>query len=616
MAAPPAYAQATDRPSLDYAPTEYLVGGKKTDPLLTVEQLRGHLALIHSACELRRRVEALAPSQDLASQLFYLPQDNERKWSWFLGLAVERFTLWCRSLEENDLEQHGMDVIPPSDVLLIFQTYLLNPGWFREDCHRIKECKWLFGVADFMSKSLGQMPEFLEASPKAEREKLWTKRCNVPFDPFDAAVVMASKPIECPCCATNIAVPYADETGTGYLQYRFSVSCPNCSMVIDKSILGMVKLAHDLVAMKSDSSTFLAGALWTPEKDLLDISRAELIRMKMENHIRLDTVQDILKKVKFKPERLIQLVTTGFDYIRLWSRMSSAYIDDRPFSVDLTSAALRQSSFNDKMFKLGWTHPGVFNGDEERVLVHCIARYHAFLDLLSTDSRGMGVPTLDIDLAWHTHQLMPTKYREDMQTLLKRSLDHDDTILESTLESAFDSTSRVWQKRFGTRYTHCGCPVPGDTIGSKLGKLLNSSSSSIGNTTRPFIAPEGGRDDMAALTHPSDHNAVYTLTHKKYCEALRTERSNKHSKRMEKEVKTFMKKKTSDAKDHDEEAIKRRLHEGHHPAFLTPIPMEEYEDPQAKCASFGGAVVMQRGGVIVSKLAFCSSSLKTRSLWF
>ena len=90
MAAPPAYAQATDRPSLDYAPTEYLIGGKKAEPLLTVEQLRGHLALIHSACELRRRVEALEPSQDLASQLFYLPEDNERKWSWFLGLAVER----------------------------------------------------------------------------------------------------------------------------------------------------------------------------------------------------------------------------------------------------------------------------------------------------------------------------------------------------------------------------------------------------------------------------------------------------------------------------------------------------------------------------------------------
>ncbi|KAH8823293.1 hypothetical protein DL96DRAFT_1469407 [Flagelloscypha sp. PMI_526] len=605
MGAPPGYAQATERPSLTYAPTKYSIGGRTMEPLLTIEQLRGHLALINSNCELRRRVEALEPEQDLASQLFYLPQGKERKWSWFVGLAVERFAIWCESLREDDLDNHGLNILPPPDVLMVFQSYLLNPGWFREDTHRIKLCKYLPAVADLMAKSLSRMSEFVELPAPIERVELWAERCNVPFDPFDSAVVLASKPIYCPHCSTRIAVPYADATGTGYLQRRFSVPCPSCSMTIDKDVLGMVKLANDLARLKTDSEQTLAnatnrGALWTPEKDLFDTPRTNAVRLSIERRVRVDSVQDILTKVKFKPDIMRQLVHDGFEYPKLWSRITSAYVNTTPFSVDLVGAVLRQSSFNAKMFSLGWTHPGAFNGDEERVLVHCIARYHAFLDILSTDSHGMAVPTLDIDLAWHTHQLMPTKYRLNMELLLKRSLDHDDTILESTLETAFDSTSRLWQKRFGTRYTHCGCPVPGDTIGAKLGKLLGSPTTS----TQPFLAPEGGRDDMAALTHPSDHNAVYTLSHKKYCDVLRAERMTKHKKRKEQEVKAFMKKRDSDGKDLDEEAIKRRLNDGHDPAFLTPIPMEEYEDPKADCASFGGQVVLQRGGVIVSVSTF------------
>ncbi|KAH8824704.1 hypothetical protein DL96DRAFT_1712950 [Flagelloscypha sp. PMI_526] len=571
MAAPPGYAQATDRPSLAYAPTKYSIGGKT----------------------LRRRVEALELDQDLASQLFYLPKGNERKWSWFVGLAVERFPIWCESLQENDLDNHGLNVLPPPDVLMVFQTYLLNPGWFREDTHRITLCKHLPAIADFIAKSLSRMDEFVESSAPIERVELWAERCNIPFDPFSSAVVLASKPLYCPHCSTRIAVPYADATGTGYLQHRFSVSCPSCSMVIDKDVLGMVKLAHDLARLTSDPEQTLAGALWTPEKDLLDAPRTSSVRLGIDRRVRMNSAQDILTQVKFKPDNMRQLVHDGFEYPKLWNRIKSAYANGSPFSVDLVGAVF--PSLYSHIFPaspLVGPTPGAFNGDEERVLVHCIARYHAFLDILSTDPHGMAVPTLDIDLAWHTHQLMPTKYRLNMELLLNRSLDHDDTVLESTLETAFDSTSRVWQKRFGTRYTHCGCPVPGDTIGAKLGKLLGSPNTS----TPPFLAPEGRRDDMAALTHPSDHNAVYMLSHKKHCDVLRAERATKHKKRKEHEVRAFMKKKDSNGKDLDEEAIKRRLKDGHDPAFLIPIPMEEYEDPQADCAPFGGQVVYSETG--------------------
>ncbi|KAH7910332.1 hypothetical protein BJ138DRAFT_1153215 [Hygrophoropsis aurantiaca] len=78
------------------------------------------------------------------------------------------------------------------------------------------------------------------------------------------------------------------------------------------------------------------------------------------------------------------------------------------------------------------------------------------------------VPTLDIDLAWHTHQLMAGEYKNDCATLVGKYVDHDDKVEEGHLATAFDVTCRVWQDRYGVPYMHCGWPLPGDTIGQKL----------------------------------------------------------------------------------------------------------------------------------------------------
>ena len=60
--------------------------------------------------------------------------------------------------------------------------------------------------------------------------------------------------------------------------------------------------------------------------------------------------------------------------------MFLAYTDDRIFSVDLVGAVIRQGAFVDKMHDFGWTEPGYFDHKEdELVLVHSIARYHAWV---------------------------------------------------------------------------------------------------------------------------------------------------------------------------------------------------------------------------------------------
>jgi len=65
-------------------------------------------------------------------------------------------------------------------------------------------------------------------------------------------------------------------------------------------------------------------------------------------------------------------------------------VPDLVFSIDLAAAVLRQASFIEKMAGLGWTSS---NGDEGQ-LVRSVARYHAFLDLMTANPGSFFVPTL------------------------------------------------------------------------------------------------------------------------------------------------------------------------------------------------------------------------------
>lgn len=53
------------------------------------------------------------------------------------------------------------------------------------------------------------------------------------------------------------------------------------------------------------------------------------------------------------------------------------------------------------------------------------------------------------------------------------------------------------------QYSHCGCPIPGDSIGQKLSRLIGAQS------TPPSHLLPFNRPDLLSATHPSDHNAVH-----------------------------------------------------------------------------------------------------------
>ena len=69
-------------------PDTFTIGAHSTpSPLVQISQVKGHLALLRAFAELRAKVESTSPEEWGVSNV---PPDQERRWNWFVALAVER----------------------------------------------------------------------------------------------------------------------------------------------------------------------------------------------------------------------------------------------------------------------------------------------------------------------------------------------------------------------------------------------------------------------------------------------------------------------------------------------------------------------------------------------
>ena len=98
---PPPYTSTTtsgvpsNAPPPSYTfPTSFTIGGTRTDSLLVnIPQVQGHLALLHAFAQLRTEIEVSEVS--LTGTIPDMPTDKEKRWAWFVALAVERYGICC-----------------------------------------------------------------------------------------------------------------------------------------------------------------------------------------------------------------------------------------------------------------------------------------------------------------------------------------------------------------------------------------------------------------------------------------------------------------------------------------------------------------------------------------
>ncbi|KAG0698466.1 hypothetical protein DFH29DRAFT_1002779 [Suillus ampliporus] len=476
------------------------IGSQRTPgPLVSTTQVKGHLRLLRAFHNLRVIVEEC---KDRRIPAFAAQMDRDSRWIWFITLAIDRFERWVKSLQFVPLEKFISKQFPPIDVWMIWHAYLLNPCWYEEDCERLIVLQQLRLLNMFVVASI-DVGKLAKNRPSESRIAAWHKQTGSFFDPFDAMEELTHKQMECPRCRTRVFVPFVNDNGTGYSEQQFSALCPlpGCRLKITKGNLAVAKFVRDLTESEDGNENYMAGSLFFGNGKR-DPRRAKAIKDQLmqssqfcrknprssnQRISRLDWEKEIKESIGYSWPLLKDAIAIALrdqpEATR--TKILSAYEDDSPFSI---TSSPQPGSFKD--------------GDKLQVLDHALLRYHCFLDLAAASPNLMPVPTIDIDLIWHSHQLMGGRYGVDCEIYVGRRVDHPLTTEETILSAALDNTCRAWQSRFHIPYMQCGCPAPDETVFERLLRIIRQYTG-----TRTRLQASLHPDHLPA-THPSIHNAV------------------------------------------------------------------------------------------------------------
>lgn len=84
-------------------------------------------------------------------------------------------------------------------------------------------------------------------------------------------------------------------------------------------------------------------------------------------------------------------------------------------------------------------------------------RYTRFMDLQAAHPDRVAIPTVDIDLAWHTHILSPRSYAAWTLKKMGSILDHTDKMDETLLCTSFEWTCQAYMAKYSSPYSECTC---------------------------------------------------------------------------------------------------------------------------------------------------------------
>eukprot|EP01084_Bolivina_argentea_P006764 12800_1 len=115
----------------------------------------------------------------------------------------------------------------------------------------------------------------------------------------------------------------------------------------------------------------------------------------------------------------------------------------------MTDAIKRQCKFIRKMIKINMFDPITLDKIKASII-----RYDQFLQSMWAPNKPQGlvmVPTLDLDLIWHSHQLNPIGYYTFCTTRSphKRLVTHDDNLGDDVLARNGLGTQQFWDSRYG-----------------------------------------------------------------------------------------------------------------------------------------------------------------------
>jgi Glycine-rich domain-containing protein-like len=441
------------------------------------------------------------------------------------------------------------DSMPPLDVLMVLHSFMLNPRSFLEDCIRQNKMglwhagfPWAEVDACINSEAFTYIPQADSiTSFEATASRAWGNLDEPPIRKTSCPDCGSS--VECAWTQGNLGstIENAFEGGQGFADKNFFVNCGSCRSGITHETLCLFKFRRDIERLQelelplpgtilSLKGTIPAATITiAPKKrDVLFPNRlimaGELrqklvaltnpqfayIRNMMAVRGALDKAlrdRSLVSEAKGLPNRTSKKL--HFEQKISIRRMMSRYWGNAsPFALDLVGAVLRQGIFIDKMKSIDWIHSPAL----ESTITRLLSKYMMFFQIIAQYPGHVAVPTLDVDLAWHTHQLNPPAYYAySVKQTGDNFVDHDDKIDENQLSDAFEWTSKRYQKiTGGLVYSECTC-----WYCEAIREIHNNESlrtSAVTSVAKDHALRLHDRDDVsgnpAKSPHVSAHNAV------------------------------------------------------------------------------------------------------------
>ncbi|KAI5467827.1 hypothetical protein BGZ63DRAFT_431370 [Mariannaea sp. PMI_226] len=541
-----------------------------------------------------------AKVKDPKEQLLVLSKIREKRWALYVARAVDRYEAWWKAIADGPrLTQEFMQTpnsplfedfpkghdskywqaqsLPPLDVLMVLHSHMLNPHNFLEDCLRAGHRRlWRSGLP--WDKINSAIDADFNYDATDEDKARWVETTGRAWENTEDPI---TKILTCPVCSTRIHVPWTtcglDEhpktserpglVGSGYGDGKLDTRCDNCATVINKEFLSVAKFCRDARDLLTNDypmpGTIINPTNGEPERYnpprysiqrdaqtfpnrmiqlVLRISIQELVSTpSLHMPPTMNSVRDLVEQT-LQDQRSLRAIeqppTLGRVRLAPVARLSVRKMMSRywenfsPFALDLCGAVMRQGIFSEKMYKIDWLHAPTARD----TMVRLCEKYKRFLSIMGRHPAKVAVPTLDVDLAWHTHQLSPSAYFAYTKAVAKTFVRHDDKIEEDKLQDSFEWTSKVYQETYGEVYSECTCwycesvrTSHISTIGKVFGKSNNEKISEAFYTsgTANLCPPNNS-------AHMSAHNAVRSTNFLSAAEQKVFERhSQVHQRRLE-----------------------------------------------------------------------------------
>ena len=410
------------------------------------------------------------------------------------------------------------------DVAIIFHAHCLNPYRFFADMNRRHVNLWNRGLAFPLERLFSLIARGVWSDPASERLWLATGK-SAPYqlwssDPAQGGQLGLQDPrFTCPWCSRTEEIPVAEFTRT-HTTKSSPTKCRSCGHQFNADTLSAKYLQIDLLDfLKRGNGWFTAPAACqlifrivkgavsgvhnatTPEEE---VARVDLQIILQTNLIPDDTRSlvgsntpgvkphlamyaasasearwsDIMSSfekttAQLKGARLLRMLSRGnvFPAIRI-AYQGILWPD---VSIDLVAATLRQREFLSKI-----TSEDCAGIDAPVALLNATTRYHKFLLLMRRKGQTKVkkpslVPTLDIDLLWHTHQLNSASYRRWCIEQLGIAVNHDDNVGKEILDGGLKATTKAWYDAYREPY------APNESNesakGSKISQLFSRKKS-------------------------------------------------------------------------------------------------------------------------------------------